>query len=163
MCVYVFLFLSKYRKLEYQTEIRKDKSDNHGLFSSMLICNLSSLFQRLVLKGIKVGYPNMFMQMVDPFQLQMRVLYSFVGNIRSVIEINQKSEFLGNITVKGCSPIMTWKAGAIASKIHIHIITGLPNIGECCPVRYNKILPLIYCSGHASISNSSLSKSSYAT
>lgn len=103
------------------------------------------------------------MQMIDPFQLCMKTLYSFVGNIRSVTEINKKSESLGNITVEGYPPILTWKAEAIASKILIHTTTGLPNIGECCQVRYNKILPLVYCSRHASINNSSLSESSYAT
>lgn len=127
-----------------------------GCFLQFFICNLSSLFWRLVLKGIKVDYPNKFMQMIDPFQLQMRTLYSFVGNIRSIIEINQKSDVLGHITVKDYSAILAWNAEAIVSKILIHTTRGLPNTGECCQARCNRILPLVCFSMHDSVSNSTL-------
>lgn len=81
-----------------------------GCFLQLLFYNLYSFFRRLVLKGIKVDYPNKFMQMIDPFQLWTRTL---IENTRSTIKTNQKSEVLGNLTVKDYLPILDWNADAI--------------------------------------------------
>lgn len=61
------------------------------LFNCFL-CNLSSFFWKLVLKALKTDYSNKFMQMTNPFQLQMRTIYFPIVNPRNIIKINQKSE-----------------------------------------------------------------------
>lgn len=98
------------------------------------------------MKVIKAEYSNKFMQLIEPFQLQMRTLYFLIRNTRSIININQKLEVSGNI--------FNCNADAIVSKILIHRTSGLSNIGESHQVRCNGILPLTCCSMNDLISKS---------
>lgn len=100
------------------------------VFFNCFFCNLSSFFWKLVLKGLKTDYSNKFMQMTNPFKLQMRTIYFPIVNTRNIIKINQKSEVLGNITAKDYSPILDWNPDAIVQKVLIHTTIGLPNIRE---------------------------------
>lgn len=81
------------------------------------------------------------MQITNSFQLQMKTIYFPIVNARNTIKMNQKSDVLGNITAQDYSPIFEWNLDAIAPKILIHTIIGLPNIGKYCQVRCNSILP----------------------